>query len=401
MGLSETPLKGLRILDVGAMIAGPLAATLLGDLGAEVIKVEHPEFGDPMRVWTPMKNGRSLWWKVIGRNKKLITLNLSKPKGQELVKRLVERTDILIENFRPGTMERWNLGYEQLSRVNPGLVMVRVSGFGQTGPYRRRPGYGTIAEAMTGIPYFTGFPDKPPTLSAFALADSVAAVFAAFGALVALHHRSIKGTGEGQEVDVSLYEPLFRLVESQVIGYDQLGIIKERRGNRLEEDSPRNAYETSDGHWLAISASSPRTWERLCHALDRADLIDDPRFIDNPARVENADELDAIIAEWFRDRSSGEALKILDAHDVVVGLVYSIADIFEDPQYRARESIIDVSDEDFGSVKMPAAVPKFSKTPGRVVHSGRGIGADNDEIYREWLGLSEEEIAELRADKVI
>jgi crotonobetainyl-CoA:carnitine CoA-transferase CaiB-like acyl-CoA transferase len=230
----------------------------------------------------------------------------------------------------------------------------------------------------------------------------VASVFGAFGALAALYHRSIEGTGEGQVIDVSLYEPLFRLVESQVIGFDQLGVIKERLpGNRLEEDSPRNTYETKDGQWVAISASSPRTWRRLCEALERVDLVDDPRFVDNLSRVENADELDAIVAQWFRHTSLDEAMEILRAHDVVAGPVYSIADIFKDPHYAAREDIVNVPDEDFGFVKMQAAFPKFSKTPGRIVHSGRDLGADNDAIYREWLGLTEEEMTELRADKVI
>lgn len=402
METSQPPLEGMRVLDVGTMIAGPLTATLLADLGADVIKVEHPEFGDPMRTWSPIEEGLSLWWKVTARNKKLITLNLSRPKGQELVKRLVEQVDVLVENFRPGTMEKWNLGYEELAEVNRGLVMVRVSGYGQTGPYKDLPGFGTIAEAMTGIPYFTGFPDKPPTLSAFPLADSVASVFAAFGTLAALYHRSMKGTGEGQQVDVSLYEPLFRLVESQVIGFDQLGITKERLpANRLEEDSPRNTYKTDDSQWIAVSASSPRTWRRLCEAMDRVDLIDDPRFVDNRSRIENADELDAIVAEWFRGRSLDTAMNTLRSHDVVAGPIYSISDIFEDPHYAAREDIVDVPDEEFDFVKMPATFPKFSKTPGRVLHSGRGLGADNDEIYRGLLALSEDEIAELQTDGAI
>ena len=313
----DVPLQGLRVIDAGTMIAGPLAGCLLADFGADVIKIEHPRYGDPMRQWAPIKNEVSLWWKVTARNKRLITLDLGHPRGQDIFRQLVGQADILIENFRPGTMEKWGLGYEVLSQINPQLVMVRVSGYGQGGPYRDRPGYGTIAEAITGVPSFTGFPDKPPTLSAWPLADSVAAVFAALGAMFAIHYRDVH-KGEGQVVDVSLYEPLFRLVESQVIGFDQLGIVKQRMGNRMAEDSPRNTYETADGEWIAISASSQRTFERLARAIGRPELVDDPRFKDNPSRVDHADELDEVLSAWFSPRSFAEAMTILEEHDVVI-----------------------------------------------------------------------------------
>ncbi len=380
------PLRGLRVLDAGNMIAGPLAATQLADFGADVIKVELPGLGDSMRHWAPTKEGRSLWWKVIGRNKRLITLALSKPRGQELFKQLVAYSDIVIENFRPGTFERWGLGYSDLSKVKPGLVMVRVSGFGQTGPYSQRGGYGTIAEAFSGVPSFTGFPDRPPTLPGFPLADSVAATFSAMAAMFAIYNRDHRA-GEGQEIDVSLYEPLFRLVESQVIGFDQLGIVKGRQGNRLAEDSPRNTYLTRDGRWIGISASSQRTFERLAEAMGMPELISDPRFVNNTARCENDVALDEIIAAWFKQRDCDDVMHLFEQAEVVAGPVLDIRDIVKDPQYLARQNILSVPDADFGSVRMQGVVPKFSKTPGEVRHSGGALGADNEWVFRQLLGL--------------
>jgi crotonobetainyl-CoA:carnitine CoA-transferase CaiB-like acyl-CoA transferase len=382
------------------MIAGPLAATQLADFGADVIKLELPGVGDSIRHWAPLKEGRSLWWKVIGRNKRLITLSLSRPEGQELFRELVRTADIVIENYRPGTFERWGLGYAELARLNPGLVLVRVSGFGQTGPYARRGGYGTIAEAFSGIPSFTGFPDRPPTLPGFPMADSVAATFAAMSAMFAIYNRDHNG-GKGQEIDVSLYEPLFRLVEAQVIGYDQLGIVKKRQGNRLAEDSPRNTYLTRDGRWIGISASSQRTYERLAMAMGMPELITDPRFTDNAARCANDAALDAIIARWFEQRGSSEVMAIFEKADVVAGPVLDIRDIFADPHYAARKNIVDVCDDDFGTVKMQSVVPKFAATPGEVRHAGRSLGADNRAIYIGELGMSEQRFAELLASGVI
>ncbi len=394
------PLRGLRVIDAGNMIAGPLAATQLADFGADVIKVELPRIGDSMRHWTPMKEGRSLWWKVIGRNKQLITLTLSRPEGQEIFRDLVRTADIVIENYRPGTFERWGLGYPELSRVNPRLVFVRVSGFGQTGPYAKRGGYGTIAEAFSGIPSFTGFPDRPPTLPGFPMADSVAATFAAMAAMFAIYNRDHNG-GKGQEIDVSLYEPLFRLVEAQVIGYDQLGIVKQRQGNRLAEDSPRNTYQTRDGRWIGISASSRRTFERLAMAMDMPELIADPRFVDNAARCENDVALDAVIARWFAQRDCAEVMSLFERCDVVAGPVLDIGDIVKDPHYRARQNIVAVEDDDFGSVRMQGVVPKFMDTPGAVRHAGRGLGADNRAVYVEAMGFSEEKFAELQSNGII
>ncbi|MEX2645969.1 MAG: CoA transferase [Gaiellaceae bacterium] len=395
------PLAGLRVLDAGNLVAGPMAACLLGDLGADVIKIEHPVLLDPLRDWGPRKDGLCLWWKVINRNKRLVTLDLSKAEGQRLMLQLVGWADVVVENFRPGTFERWNLGYEQLAVVNPGVILVRVSGYGQTGPYAQRPGYGTIAEAMSGIVAFTGFPDSPPTLPGYPMADTTAAVFAAMAALAADRHRRESGRNEGQEIDVSLYESLFRLVDSQVIGYDQLGLVKQRTGNRMEEDAPRNAYVTADAVWIAISASSNRTWTRLAAAIGRPELGGDDRFNSGPKRVENVDELDAIIAAWFAARTAEEATQALDAHDVVAGPVLDIAEIFRHPQYEARQDIVEVEDPDFGRVRMQSPMPKFSATPGAVRFPGLGPGHHNREIFGDLLGLAEDELGELKLSNVI
>jgi succinyl-CoA--D-citramalate CoA-transferase len=395
------PVAGLRVLDLGSMIAGPIAGCFLADFGAEVVKVEHPERGDDIRNWPPMKDGRSLWWKVIARNKKLITLNLSKPEGSDLLRRLVPRFDVVIENFRPGTLERWGLGYEELERVNPRLILVRVSGYGQTGPYAQRPGYGTVAEAMSGVPSFTGFPDKPPTFSAFPLVDALTGLFAAYATMLAVYERDVRGSGRGQVVDASLYESLFRMVEAQVIGFDQLGVVKQRKGNRMDEDSPRNAYRTRDGEYVAVSIGSQRMFERLTHALGRPELNEDPRFGSLSQRVEHGDVLDEMLAAWFAGQPLADAMRRLGEADVVAGPVYDVRRIWTDPQYAAREDIVEVPDPDFGHVRMQAVVPKLSRTPGRVVHPGLDRGAHNEEIYGGLLGLNAEDLARLRAARVV
>jgi crotonobetainyl-CoA:carnitine CoA-transferase CaiB-like acyl-CoA transferase len=399
--MSAGMLAGLRVLDAGTMIAGPFAGTLAADHGADVIKIEQPGAGDPIRGWSPRKDGVSLWWKVIARNKRLVTLDLSHPRGREVFLELVASADAVIENYRPGTFARWGLSYEELSAVNPRIVLVSVSGYGQTGPYASRPGYGTVAEAMSGLPSFTGFPDGPPTLSAFPLADSVAAVFALVGLLGAVYERDVRGSGRGQVVDVSLYEPLFRLVESQVIGYDQLGIVKARRGNRIEEDSPRNAYATADGEWIAISASSDRTFARLAAAIGRPGLPADPRYRTNADRIANDVELDAIVAAWMVERTAAEVMEQLERCDVVAGRVYTIVDALADPQYRARQTVVSVPDPDFGSVRMPGVVPGLSRTAGAVFWPGGRLGEHTDEVLRELAGLDEAGLAGLRAAGVV
>jgi crotonobetainyl-CoA:carnitine CoA-transferase CaiB-like acyl-CoA transferase len=395
------PLEGLRVIDAGNLIAGPMAAAILGDYGAEIIKIEHPERGDPLRDWEPKRDGRSLWWKVTARNKRLITLNLADPRGQQLLLELIRDSDVLVENFRAGTFEDWGLGYDTLAAHNARLVFLRISGFGQTGPYRHKPGYGTIAEAMSGIPYFTGQAGSPPTLPGFPMADSVAAVFGALAVMSAIYQRDHSTDELGQEIDLSLYEPLFRLVESQVIGFDQLGRIKERIGNRLEEDAPRNAYETQDGEWIAISASSNRTWARLAKAIGEPQLAADPRFATSSIRVEHVDDLDRILSDWFKGRSASEAMKRLEDEDVVAGPVLNVAEIFEHEQYRARENIVAVPDDDFGTVRMQAPVPRFLGTPCGLRFAGRERGHDTDAILGGELGLSDQDLGKLRQDKVI
>jgi crotonobetainyl-CoA:carnitine CoA-transferase CaiB-like acyl-CoA transferase len=394
-------LRGLRILDAGTMIGGPFACTLAADYGADVIKIEKPGAGDPIRQWSPRKDGRSLWWKVTGRNKRLVTLDLREPRGRELFLKLVEWADAVVENYRPGTLDRWGLSYEELSRVNPRIIVVRVSGYGQTGPYAHRPGYGTVAEAFSGLPAFTGFPDGPPTLSAFPLADTVAATFGLVGLLGAVYERDVAGSGKGQEVDVSLYEPLFRLAESQAIGYSELGLVKERAGNRIAEDSPRNAYATSDGGWIAISASSDRTFRRLAAAIGRPEMPEDPRFCDNPSRIANDVELDCIVAEWMRERTVAEIMEALEAHDVVAGPVLDIAGIFADPHYQARGNVVEVPDGELGTVRMQGVVPRFSRSTAEVRFAGGTQGQDNDAVYRGLLGLGEDELATLRGEGVV
>lgn len=395
------PLNGLRVIDAGTMIAGPLGATHLADFGADVIKIELPQVGDSMRHWEPIKDGKSLWWKVIGRNKRLLTLNLSKAEGAELFKRLIADVDVVIENYRPGTFAKWGLGYDVLAEINPRLVLVHVSGFGQTGPYAQRGGYGTVAEAFSGVASFTGFPDKPPTLPGFPLADSTAATFAAMATMFAVYERDQGGSGRGQEIDVSLYEPLFRLVESQVIGFDQLGIVKQRIGNRLAEDSPRNTYQTRDGRWIGISASSQKTYEMLAHAMGLPELVTDPRFLTNSSRCQNADPLDEIIASWFATRDAEAVLSMFESAGVVAGPVLDIRDIAADPHYKARGNIVEVEDEDFGQVRMQGVTPRFVRTPGEVTHPGRALGADNDTLYSQLLGLNETDLQRLRAEKII
>jgi crotonobetainyl-CoA:carnitine CoA-transferase CaiB-like acyl-CoA transferase len=388
------------VLDVGSMIAGPFGSSLLGDFGADVIKIERPGQGDPLRHWPPMRDGISLWWKVTNRNKRVVSLNIAKPRGRVLFQELARHADVVIENFRPGTLEKWDLGEDVLRAANERLVLVRVSGYGQTGPHRQRPGFGTIAEAISGLAWFTGPAEHPPTLPAFPLADTVAGCFAALGALTALAERD-RVSGKGQVVDVSLYEPLFRLIESQAIAFDQLGIVKQRQGNRPEEDSPRNAFETSDGAWIAISAPSDRSFERLTQAMERADLLEDPRYRTNTTRIEHAEELDAEIARWVAQHTAAECVEMFDGSEVAAGQIYNIEDIFNDVQYQFRSTIAEVADDDFGSVKMPAVVPLFSRSQTKIWRTGARQGNDNAAVFGDGLGLTQAELDELEAAGVI
>jgi len=399
MTTATGPLTDLTVLDLSTIVSGGTATSMLADFGARVIKVEHPKAGDPLRSWGPFAHGGSVWWKVVSRNKQSVTLNLSRPRGQEILVRLAERADVLVENFRPGTLERWGLGPERLHERAPKLVVLRISGFGQTGPYRHRPGFGTIAEAMSGLVAITGFPESPPLVPPIPLADEVAGLTGAMAVLMAVHHRH--ATGRGQVVDVSLYEPLFRMLIPHVTQYRALGIEARRTGNAFADAAPRNLYLAKDGTWIALSATSQRVFERLASAIDRPDLTEDPRFADNTARVRHREALDAIIGEWMATRTQDEVLARLEESGAVAGPVYDVPRILADPHIAARGNVIAVPDTHAGELTMIGVVPKFSETPGTIHATGPALGEHNREIYGGWLGLSDDEIARLSDEEVI
>jgi crotonobetainyl-CoA:carnitine CoA-transferase CaiB-like acyl-CoA transferase len=403
------PLKGLKVLDLSIIVAGGTASSLLADFGAEVVKVERPGSGDPLRHWGPFYNGVSLWWKVHSRNKKSITLDLSRPEGQRVLKDLARQADVLIEGFRPGTLERWGLGPDDLHQVNPGLVMLRYSGFGQTGPYKDRPGFGTIAECMSGYIGMTGFPDSPPVLPPVPLADEIAGVFGAMAGMMALYHRDVLGlaspagqsTKKGQVIDVSLFEPLFRLCIPHITMYDLLGIVRERVGNDFPDAAPRSLFQTGDGHWLGLSATSQSTWESLAQAMGLGELIEDPRFKDNAARLENKDALNQVLQAWLSQRTLSQIMDELVPAGGVVGPVYNSAQIVNDPHYQEREDILEVEDPELGRTRMLGIVPKFSETPGAVQHAGPRLGQHNAQVYGQWLGYDERELKDLGEKGII
>ena len=401
---------GLKVLDLSTIVAGSTASSLLADFGAEVVKVERPGIGDPLRNWGPFVNGVSLWWKVHSRNKKSITLDLGRDQGQELLKRLAAQTDLLIEGFRPGVMERWGLGPDDLHAVNPGLVMVRFSGFGQTGPYKDRPGFGTVAECMSGYVAMAGFPDSPPLLPPVPLADEVSGVFGAMAAMMALYHRDVPpsdddGNGPhrraGQVIDMSLFEPLFRLCIPNVTMFDLLGISRERVGNDFPDAAPRSLYRTADSRWLGLSATSQNTFESLVRAMGLPHLVQDSRFKDNAARLQKVESLNQELQDWLGRRPLTEIMDQLVPAGGVVGPVYDAAQIMEDPHYQARENILEIDDPELGHTKMLGVVPKFSETPGSVEHAGPTLGEHNVQIYGSWLGLSDRDLEALEEQGVI
>ncbi len=398
---SATPaaLAGLRVLDIATMAAAPWAATYLAELGADVIKVEAPVVGDHQRRWGTPKNGVGLFWKSIGRNKRSVTLNLGKPGGAALFKRLAAEADVIIENFRPGTLERWGIGYETLRAINPRLIMLRVTGFGQDGPYSKRPGFGTLAESLTGFAALTGQPGGPPTLPNMPLADGVAGITGAFAVMVALYWRDVRG-GVGQMIDLSLCEPLLRLIEPSLLDYDQFGVARGRIGNRSDHVAPRNSYQCGDGRWLSISASAQSIFERLMVAIGRPELREDPRFAVNSARVAHVDELDEIISAWMRRRTREEALAELECAEVAAAPVYEVPEIFADPHFQARHSMVTIDDPDIGPVRMVDVAARFSETPGRVNFAGPALGASNEDVYGA-LGVSAEEMDALRREGAI
>ncbi|MEO3787501.1 CoA transferase [Actinocorallia sp. B10E7] len=390
-------LEGIRVIDTATLFAGPLAATLLGDFGAEVVKVEHPK-GDPVRDHGAQRDGVGLWWKMIGRNKKAMTLYLGSPEGQEIFRRMVADADVVIENFRPGTLERWGLGYDELSRINPRLVLVRVTGFGQIGPYAKRPGFGTLAEAMSGFAAITGRPDGPPTLPPFGLADGITALTTAFAVMTALRARET--TGRGQVVDMAIIEPILTLLGPQIINYDQLGILQQRTGNRSSNNAPRNTYQTRDGRWVAISTSAQSIAERVMRLVGRPEYIDEPWFTSGAERAKHADELDEAVGSWIAQRDRDEVIKAFEEAEAAVAPIYDAADIMADPQFQALGTIATVQDEELGPIKMQNILFRLSETPGRIESAGAPVGAHTEEVLARY-GVTGEELRELRAKGVI
>jgi formyl-CoA transferase len=396
------PLAGVRVVELGMLLAGPFAGRLLGDMGAEIIKIEPPGQPDPLREWGKARyEGRSLWWPVQSRNKKCCTLDLRVERGQQLLLALVEHADVLLENFRPGTLERWNLGPDTLLEVNPRLVIARVSGYGQTGPYAARAGFASAAEAMGGIRHINGFPGELPPRMHISLGDSLAGMYAVQGILAALYRRDALG-GAGQVVDVSLLESCFSLLESTVPEYDRLGIVRGPGGTGLQGVAPSNIFESADGKLIVIAANADNVFRRLCAAMGRPELADDPRFATHQARGDNQEEIEGIVAEWARARTATEIDRVLNDAGVICGPIYTVADIFDDPQYQAREMLVKHVDPDFGEYVGPGIVPKFSDTPCEVRWSATWEeGSHNRDVYGGLLGLSDGELDELKEEGVL
>ncbi|GCB50216.1 CaiB/BaiF CoA-transferase family protein [Streptomyces sp. NL15-2K] len=396
--MTAAPLTGLRVLDLATLFAGPLAATMLGDFGAEVIKVEHPTRPDPSRGHGPSKNGVGLWWKLLGRNKRTITLDLSKPGGRTTLLRLARSADVVIENFRPGTLEKWDLGWEELSAANPRLVLTRVTGFGQFGPYARRPGFGTLAEAMSGFAAITGEPDAPPTLPPFGLADSIAGLATAYAVMTALAAR--ERTGEGQVVDMAIIEPILTVLGPQPTWYDQLGYMQERTGNRSANNAPRNTYRTADGTWVAVSTSAQSIAERVMRLVGRPELIDEPWFATGADRAAHADVLDEAVGAWIAERTRTEVLAAFEKAEAAVAPIQDVRDVMADPQYQALNTVTTVDDPELGPLRMQNVLFRLSSTPGAIHWAGRPHGADTDEVLTE-LGLAQADLDLLRKEGAV
>lgn len=395
------PLEGIRILDLSTVIAAPYGATLLGDFGAEVIKVEMPDVGDPLRNLGPYYKGEGLRWPGMSRNKKSITLDLHKEEGKDILRKLVSKSDMVIENFRTGTLEKWGVGYEDLKKINPDLVMIRVTGYGQTGPYSHKAGFGTPATAFSGFTYLHGYPDRPPISPSFSLTDYVTGIYVAFAAVTALYHRDCQEEGSGQYVDVSLYESMFRMMEFLITDYDQTGTIKERAPGLSGHSAPAGNFLTKDGQWIILVTSSDKTFERLAKAMGREDMLTDERYYTNSVRLTRFDEVNGIVSDWVRTKTKDELQHLLDECGVPMSQIYSIKDIFADPHYKARENIVEVEHPRLGKVKIPGVVPKFSETPGSIRQIAPDLGEHNDEILKSLLELDEETIAKLKEKKVI
>ncbi|MCF2531512.1 CaiB/BaiF CoA transferase family protein [Yinghuangia soli] len=393
------PLRGVTVLDCATLFAGPLAATILGDFGAEVIKVEHPRKPDPARTHGPAKDGVGLWWKMLGRNKHTVTVDFGRPGGAALLQRMAAEADVLIENFRPGTLERWGLGPDVLHAVNPRLVIARVTGFGQFGPYATRPGFGTLAESMSGFAAMTGEPEGPPTLPPFGLADGVAALTLAGAVQTALYHRDVHDA-PGQVVDLAIIEPLLTLLGPQATVYDQLGLVPERTGNRSTNNAPRNTYRTRDGKWLAVSTSAQSVAERVLTLVGHPEVTQEPWFSSGAGRAAHADLLDAFVGGWIAERDAAVVADAFEQAQAAIAPVYDIRDVLADPQYQALDSITTVPDADLGPLRMQNVLFRLSQTPGEIRWTGRAPGADNDTIFARF-GLSPEDVAVLRKEGAV
>lgn len=393
------PLKGLRVIEMGTLIAGPFAARLLAEFGAEVIKIEPPEGGDPLRQWRKLHHGTSLWWAVQGRNKKSVTLNLKSEVGQEIVRQLAQNADIVIENFRPGAMEKWNLGWDRLSAVNPGLIMVRISGYGQTGPYRDRPGFGAIGESMGGLRFLTGHPDQAPVRVGVSIGDSIAAMHGVMGALMAVYHRKVNG-GKGQYIDVALYESVFNLMESLLPEYDMFGFVRQRSGSSLPGIVPSNTYRCRDGKYVVIGANADSIFKRMMSAIGREDMANDPGLARNDGRVARTEEIEGVISGWTAEHNLEKVLEVLEQAEVPAGKIYDIADIVNDVHYQARGIIEQQHLKDGHPLKVPGIVPKLSETPGETRWLGPELGEHTEEVL-SGLGYDEDARKRLRKEGVI
>ncbi|MED2974160.1 CaiB/BaiF CoA-transferase family protein [Fictibacillus sp. B-59209] len=396
---NSLPLSGVKVLEMGSLIAGPFCARILAEFGAEVIKVEVPKIGDPLRKWRALHNGTSLWWYVQSRNKKCITVDVRTKEGLEIIKSLLKECDVLIENFRPGTIAKWGLTAEALQEINPKLIVSHISGYGQSGPYSNRAGFGSIGEAMGGLRYLTGYPELPPVRVGVSIGDSIASLYSVIGILMALYYRDVRNGG-GQEIDVALYEAIYSMMESLIPEYDKQGIIRERTGSIFPGIVPTNVYETSDKKHIVLAANGDNIFQRLLRVMGREDLVGDERFLSNDGRVQHQEFVESVIEEWVSRNKLDECLEILNENAIPAGTIYNAEDIMNDPHYQARDMILEMQHEDVGTMKVPGIVPKLSKTPGQVNWLGPKIGEHNLDVLKE-IGLTNEMIQDMANKGVI